>query len=170
MQSLNYLSLFFAPKDLPQLASLFVCVVNRHETQVVLPQLLPDILLSARHFPLFDRVSFTAQQHVVDVGVDVVLSIDVIVPVLLRQFPRLVVGPRYVAYLTLDLLQFGLRLADVLAEDCPDEDADEQEEGGDYERLRNLLQQAARYLGIQYCKAVILVPVELYTDDLLHGL
>ena len=58
-------------------------MVRWHEAQVSLLQLLANIFLRSSQAALLNRVSFATDKHVVDVGEDVVLNIDMVIPVLL---------------------------------------------------------------------------------------
>ena len=147
-----------------------IAMVHWHEAQVLLLQLFADILLRSSQTALLVRVSFATEQHVVDVGVDVVLNIDVVVPVLLRQLFRFVVRPRNVTNLALYILGPFFTLADLSAKDSANEHADEEEKEGNEGGLRRLLQKASWDLRIQNRKRIIFVAMEFDTNNLLHSL
>ena len=98
------------------------------------------------------------------------LAIDVVIPVLLGQFAGLVVCTGDVANLALLALELYVAFADVAGKDRANENTDEEKEYGDYRRLCQLLNVAARDLSVEHCERIVLIAVELETDNLCHSL
>ena len=78
--------------DSGQSVSIVGSVVDGYETEVFLLQLCAHIFLSPRHPLLLFDVTIAAQQHVVNVGLNIVLNVHMVVPVFLGQLLRFVVG------------------------------------------------------------------------------
>ena len=93
-------------------------------------QFLPYIFLSSCHLSLVDSATLATPKHVVDIRIYVVLSIDVIIPVLLCQFSSFIVSSRYVTYLALEAFKIDVALADMSRKDRSNEYADKDEEDG----------------------------------------
>ena len=87
---------------------------------------------------LFDT-SLAAQEHEVDIRLNVVLNIDVVVPIFLRKFSSLVISARDVTNLAFNFFQLHLAIADIPTEDCSNKHPHEEEEESDSYSLCNRL-------------------------------
>ena len=132
-------------------------------------QFFADVLLNASHSSFVNCTAFAALEHKVNVGIDVVVFVNVVIPVLLSQFLVLVICPCHITHLTLYIFKLNFALSYVSTEDRANKDAHKEEEKCDYDCLGDLLDKTAWDLRVENGESVFSIPVKTHSDNLLHG-